>query len=278
MLFIDDQGRFWDRSSLKLRLGPRNPSLAFDDDVVRNLGFVAVGKRPGSTRIRLNPATASPVALAALFHKLADDRPDRIVVSSLGDRDTDELCGHWIKATDSISRLVFNAHQTGNQAFLSRRIKTDSLVGSPLGTLLERWRGTEHAFNPDAFYDILRHLLAGRFMIAEAQSGHNRMMIRSLGNGFLSHDARWRRHAVGQSIESHPDHYYGKWAANIYRETLKNDGPRVDDVDVMVKRVGETPQRVRYRRLIVPFQVSADVTWLLGASIIDPSIDLRAER
>lgn len=277
MLFIDDQGRLWDCASLKLHLGLKDLSVEFDEHVTQNLGFIALEARPASFRIRLKPAIASPVALAALFHKLADDRPARVIVSCLGAHHADELCGSWRDATDRISRLVFKTHQNASRAFLIQRLPTEHHLDAPLRALLNRWRDTERRFSRAAFDEVLRTQLAGRHVIVESRVGHAGVTLLSIGDGFFSYNEHWRRQIVGRSMEIHPDYYYGKWAANLYREAVKEEGPRLDNVDVMVKRVGETPRRVRYRRLILPFQVSPDVKWLLGASIVDPSINLRAE-
>ena len=89
-------------------------------------------------------------------------------------------------------------------------------------------------------------------------------------------DDTWLSRSSGLRVEDQPDYYYGRWVAEAYRHTTHDRAPRLEDVDAIIctPRLGRS--RVRYTRLIVPMQMPSGKPCLLGASLIDTGIDLRA--
>jgi hypothetical protein len=101
------------------------------------------------------------------------------------------------------------------------------------------------------------------------------MVFREFGGGLFNHYEAWRANGVGVPLDELPDHNYGLWAAEAYRQAMAEGSPHIHDVDAIVKwpHVGRT--RMRYRRVIVPIAAETEGDVMLGGSIIDNRIDLR---
>ena len=91
-IVFEDAGRDWDANSLELRneIYCRHPDFGLTTYLIDNLGFVVLSwKLRNVCTIRLRPAPASPIGLAAPLFTLANLAPKRIVISH-----PSEACGY----------------------------------------------------------------------------------------------------------------------------------------------------------------------------------------
>jgi hypothetical protein len=237
--------------------------------------------RHSAARIRLSPSTVAPASLAAALFSLMDQPPERLVVSHRNDGCGDELFANLRKAIDRVAELMSTAQTaTPEPAFLREERSLTSLLDedSHLSALFRFCADAGHRYNPATDLQRLEDMLKGRFMIVEVKT--DRLMIAEVGTGFIAYDARWRARAHGLRVEDQPDYAYGCWARDAFLDALRRNQPRVDNVDAIIRRPYLSDQiRVRYRMIILPFSRGASqAPCLLGASVIDDRIDLRAKR
>lgn len=256
----------------------RCPMPDFDllDYVINNLGFVALSTvQSGALRIKFRPALAAPRGLAAALFSLADQKPNRVVVSHSSEGCSDELFASVGKAIDRVAELTAS-FSSATHPFLTAERRIEELVGGrdPLSALFSIWAEKAQACELADQADLLNGLLGGRFM--KISQGADHLTMDEIGPGFLSHNDKWRQNAVGRPVEDQPDYAYGLWARDLFKSVLKQDKPRFDDIDVIIRRPHLNDKvRLRYQCLILPFRRPASAeTYLLCASVIDQAINL----
>lgn len=277
-LLIDDHGQAWPPGSIQLRATNFAAAADFDfvDYALRNLGFIEIIRAEDRVRLRLRPRVVAEAALAGVLQLIGDDPPRRTALSWLGNIWSHEIHGDWKKVIQRIVDLTNRSKADASRAFLIRSRAIDSLdQNDPLIELAHWWRLTSSKPDFGTFDRTIKGKVSNRFMLVEPRN--DKLIIASLGNGFLTLDEHYRKVAVGQRLEDQPDFAYGKWAAESYRQALGRWEPLVDDIDVVVRRYGGGRSRVQYRRIILPFRPSDNVTRLMSVSVVDPTIDLRVE-
>ena len=65
--------------------------------------------------------------------------------------------------------------------------------------------------------------------------------------------------------------------AGSYRDVLNSGEPDLGDVDAVISWPQASRQSFRYRRLLLPFRTTENSAMLLGATLTDPSINLRVK-
>lgn len=277
---FDNQGRAWDLRSPSLRAALNCPAPDFDllKYLVENIGYVAVTKagRGAGAYVRIRPAVASPIGLAAALYDLAETRPQRIILSHSGGSGGHEMFVSFPAAVKRIGELMLAVGSNASPPFLNRERDVRSLKSKdPLSALLRHWSGGER-FSPDAHEDLLCTALRGRFM--NVKLAYDRLTISGVGPGFLAFDASWRRRAPGLPLEHQPDYMYGLWVRDIFKSVLDQWRPRLDEVDAVIRRPTFGDQvRIRYRRLILPYRrAPSGSARLLGVSVVDETVDLRS--
>jgi hypothetical protein len=276
---LDDHGRSWDARSPTLRRFLRCPLPDFDflTYLIDNLGFVAVTKTsPHAVHIKMRPETASPKSLAAALYCIADMELNCIVISHSGEARVHRLFHNVAQAVAYIAEQIAGAHQHAPLTLVSRERPIDLLVNAegPLSSLLAHWIDCGHVYDPAALASTLAGALRQRFMIVEPTD--DRLTIVEVGAGLETFGPVWREKARGLPIEELPDYDYGRWVQSMYRHVSETDTPRLDDVDVTIRRPHQNDRiRVRYRRLIVPFKCGWRGTMrLIGSSVVDERLVL----
>jgi len=274
--WIDNQGQVWrsdaaERRSLRDR---RRPDVGESETPTGTpQGAVHVTRSRRGCRIRIRPADATDAALAALAYHLADDRPARVILSWYDGTWHDALFSEWSQVLARLFALAAGAR--GRDAFRHTPRPIGAVVRHPpLARLLARWHSLRRRFDRPSLEPLLRDDLGGRYIIVEARPDRPDLTVRAFGDGFVVYDDDWVRTAPGLRLQDQPDYAYGTWVAEAYRAALTADAPRLDDVDAVIAmpRVGAI--RFRYRRLILPFRTARHAAWLVGASVIDPTLDL----
>jgi hypothetical protein len=278
---FDDRGEAWDASSHRLAsaLSASISGAELANYAIRNLGYVSVSESNGSVRIRLRPAAVSPVAFSALCYYLMDRKPERIVLSRLERDWSHEIIGGGdIGVLRRLVHLVPVNHADRVGDFVSQAKRIDGIAPSnPLAALLKLWNEEGQPLEYERIARLLEHGMSGRYVVVQTGETSSDVFLRMVGPGFLSYDDGWRARANGLRVEDQPDYYYGRWVAQAYRDTTNKGAPQLEDVDAIVTtpRIGRS--RVRYTRLIVPIKSPSGSACLLGASLIDPDINLRVK-
>jgi hypothetical protein len=275
---FDDQGEMWGDTPRRLPeiLQGRLSGAEAINYAVRNLGYVAVTENNGSARVRIRPAVASPIAFSALCYHLAETKPDRILISWLDSTWQDKLFGSLQDAIRHMLDLLPAIDSGRAHDFKSRTRSIDRIpAANPLVTLFNLWLEARGPIQPERLDRLIREGLQGRYVIVQTGRSKADVYLREVGRGFLSYDDQWLSKSHGLRVEDQPDYFYGKWVAEAYRMTKGDGTPRLEDVDAIINKPGAGRSRVRYTRLIVPLQLSLTNECLLGASLIDPAIDLR---
>lgn len=277
LLLIDDQGQIWDGASRTLRSSFDSPYSGgeFADYAVANLGFVAANAYDGSCQVRLRPSFVAPEAARSLNHWLNSGRIDRIVLSWLDKDWHHELLRSRETAAARVRELVEAARRTQPNDFLAHEVKIAQLPeNTALGILMRYWDRLSEPEGHASLMNLLNKALGNRYVLVQKDPQSLRLVFREFGSGLFNHYEAWRANGLGQPMEELPDHSYGRWIADAYDSAMTNREPQIADVDAIVKwpHVGRT--RMRYRRVIVPYDTDGD-SWILGGSIIDNRIDLR---
>ena len=284
-IVFDDRGRAWDVNSCEFRsaFDGRKLDLNFIKYLVDELGFVALTQLEShrAARLQLRPAIAAPAGVAAALYVLLDKRPDRIVISHPRDGCSDELFVKISRAVDRVADLVSVAPDAREApAFLRQHCPLRALLAetTPLSSLFQHWADAGRRPDYAAAPNRLEEMAKGRFMVVEPRD--ERLVIAAMGNGFISYDMRWRATAAGRPVDDQPDHAYGRWAHDTFREALLHHQPSGYDVDAIIKRPHAGDEiRLRYRMIMLPIEARSFANaGVLGASVIDERIDLRAPR
>jgi hypothetical protein len=277
---FDDRGEMWEATSGRLasELCASISGTELADYAIRNLGYVSVSESNGSVRVRLRPAAVSPIAFSALCYYLMDRKPERIVLSRLERDWSHEFIGADVNMLRRLVHLVPVNHADRVGDFVSQVKKAEGIAPTnPLAALLKLSQEEGEPLEFERISRLLEQGMAGRYVMVQTGETSSDVFLRAVGPGFLSYDDGWRSRATGLRVEDQPDYYYGRWVAQAYRDTTSDGAPRLEDVDAIVStpRVGRS--RIRYTRLIVPIRSSSGTACLLGASLIDPDINLRVK-
>jgi hypothetical protein len=238
-------------------------------------GFIAFEEISDSIHVRLVPAVVSPVALSAFCYHLADRNPARIAIAWLDGVWKDGLFGSRRGAIRHLLNLIPQSRDRAGD-FMSRPRSIDRLSpSSPLGFLASVWQTTCRPLAHEQFGQVLHDGLGGRYVVVQAGDDAN-IYFRAVGRGFPWLDERWVARSSGLRMQDQPDYHLGRWAAGAYRDVAGGGAPRLDDIDAITITPHLGRARIRYTRLIVPVETRCGRRCLLGASVIDPSIDLRA--
>lgn len=282
-LLIDDRGTVWDSRSAQLRSELQCIGAGFDfvDYAIKNLGFVGVGKRGSSAAaIKLRPQTVAPMAFARLIHWLSEERLARMLVSTyaLGGWQH-ALHGNTLAAYRAITAAMRAADRDGNfdHDVLSRPAAISLLPDdNPLREAFEYWQSVGGEWGRDGRLSQLGRILSNRYVLFELRAG-GEFVVREFGDGLPDCAVAWLRWAIGQRVQDQPDKQYGWSCALAYEASVQRGEPALQDVDAYVQWWRRERQRRRYKRLLLPFAAgSSPPTYLLSASVEDPSIDLRS--
>lgn len=277
---FDDRGESWEGGSL--RLADALQASIIGDELtnyaVRNLGFVAVSETESMARIRLRPSIVSPVAFSALLYWLHDRVKDRFVLSFLESEWSHEVLGTRDKVVHRLMQRISPRTNDREGDFLQAPRPLHSLpASSPLRAVLNIWSETEGVYDRARLHPLLESALDGRFVLIEARTGASNLLIKDIGSGLRKPAQHWLARSIGLRVEDQPDYAYGKWVARSYRDVINSGEPDLGDVDAVISWPQASRQSFRYRRLLLPFRTADNSAMLLGATLADPSINLRVK-
>lgn len=270
----------WDAGSRRLA-DDLNASIQGEelvDFAIRNLGFVAAKEMGGSMRVSLRPAVVSPIAFGALLYWLHDRDADRVLISFFDRAWSHEMLPSRAEAVRRLLACVDFGVGNRDNDFLSRELPVESLPDtSPLRAVLAMWSESNGRFNRDQLTPFLERALNGRYVLVEASPVNSALLLKDVGGGLSKPAEYWLARSIGNRVEDQPDYDYGKWIAKFYREVIASGRPSLSDVDAVIKWPEHSRQSFRYRRLVLPYKGEGSSTVLLGASLVEPTINLRVK-
>ena len=279
-LVFDDSGRAWSGNSAAFAQafaatashdGPAEYAL-------HTLGFAAIDIFGRSAQIRFTPARVHDNAIDAAFKWLAQRSFRRIALA--------QFDGTWrYFAAKSLDTAIACAVTAINDApktrvpDLMQRAQPLSQLShnSPMHGLLAEWKAAlagQPGFDPVA---AARRHLGDRFVIVGADRDRASLAFQSIGRGFHNYGRDWPDLAKGLPIHMQPDRRYGAWVTESYGPALRDQTPRIHDVDAMITNAAGTRARMRIKRIILPVIMPGKAPQIIGGSILDDHIDLRQE-
>jgi hypothetical protein len=277
-LIIDDGGR-------ARNLGEPGLARSYCSDMessdfaafaVRNLGFVHAICTSGRWNVRIRPKVVSPAAIVGTIVLLAERGAVSGSISTLSEgRWHDEIAGSFERLLARLSAYDRRALSGGSRRFISRACK---LVGrsdvDPLHRVLAAC-AVRQGEDPQAVAAFCGPLVEGRVTLAEADDGES-FVVRHTGTGYRVYDQLYLKSSFGRRIDDDPDMAYGQWLASSYRSALSNGEAMVHQVDAIIRGARNGLERVCYRRLMVPLSAARGRRFVLSASVLDDTVDLRA--
>ena len=185
--YIDHRGTFWPLSSLRERYTltqfPDNQSA--QDWAIKNIGLILIGVSSRSIRIRLRPAIAPGVAIAAVLGHLTSSQDMRVSISVFDGEWRDFVCPTAFAAVEKLARLTLTNHAAHSSNFRRRRLRLDELVEKePLSLVLAEVNTFGDDVDVQELGNRLSRLIANRVIILEAPSDSERLVISYVGQGF----------------------------------------------------------------------------------------------
>ena len=166
--------------------------------------------------------------------------------------------------------------KTRTPSFLSRAIDTERMSGqNPFAQIVRFWSNHQTSLDQERIDKVLRGPLQGRYLVVAPAPERGTLIMQHWGDRLGSYDPTWARRARGIPLHEQPDYRYGSAAATAYKAALHSRQPVCEQVDAIVSKTRGANLRLRYMRLILPFEESDGGTRLLSTSLLDPTIDLR---
>lgn len=279
-VLFDDRGEVWDAQSRRLA-DDLQASISGEELLnyaIRNLGFIAVKEMNGSVRISLRPTVVSPIAFSAILYWLHDRAADRVLISFFDREWSHEMLRSSADAVRRLMARVDFRQGARDGDFLQQSLSLESLTqSSPLKGVLDMWSTSGGKYDRERLAPLLERALNGRFVLVEASPDRPSLVIKDVGGGLSKPAEYWLARSIGNRVEDQPDYDYGKWIADFYRQVITTGEPSLGDVDAVINWPQQSRKSFRYRRLVVPFNGEGNSTMLLGASLVDPGINLRVK-
>jgi hypothetical protein len=277
---IDEAGQLWPTGlpALREKIGSDLPWEYLKRYAVENLGYCSVSSRSNGAEIRLRPQIAAQATLVAAIYWLIEQRAARLVISIL--RET------WMHKlfTSNWSALSYLSAEADAQLvarrgdFLSRRRSLDDLPRFlPLADLMRQVSERSHVYSPDAFKRLVSGRLRHRALVLQPSHDATRLTIKEWGSGYRTYSKSWPGQSKGLNVEDQRDFAYACKAAASYRLAWKDRQSVLEDVDARVLDVVGKLNQVRYTRIIIPMMDARGERVLIGASVVNPAVCIRAE-
>lgn len=282
-LIFDDEGNVWNSHSadLKRLIGwpdTVNPPLEY---LVKNLGFVHLISNPGRAVIAMRPSVMADATAAGLMYYISDWPYDALGLRLYDDKIRSwryELLGAHDRAIGRIAAILHDVQSIRQKSsYLSRQVLFSTIdQNSPLQLGIEYFKDCNGELTSDHIAE-LPNVLAARHMLYKFDESSHQLILHSVAGSFPKPIQSYLFNAIGSDIRDRPDMAYGQECANAYLSSALADTPMCFEVDAISKwsASGERLRR-RYRRAIFPLHDRDGAKWLLGQSLPDDTVDLRA--
>ena len=114
-------------------------------------------------------------------------------------------------------------------------------------------------------------------MLVEASKRAPNLYFKAIGSGLPKLSEYCLPPNVNLRVDDQPDYAYGKWVSSLYRDVMVSGKPTLQEIDAVITWPEKPRTNYRYRRLVLPFEGEDNSTMLLGATQLDPLINLRVK-
>lgn len=255
---IDDKGEIrFAGARIQCRTGQTNGAES-PDHAVRELGYVSLRERASSVQVFLRPSLVTEATLAALFYRLAEATPERVLISYLADEWRHELVRGAHQAMVRLEDLVSEAGMWQPRA---RYREEPQEIALGKHAALERWRpllgvwGLTGGRVPGRITDLFAALgLGDEALLLRMPRNSERLIIEHYGLGISFYPLWCKLLLPGRDAEEQPDRDYAAMMTRAYRVAFGKRQPRFDAVDAVVRDPEGEMRRYRYDRLILPWE------------------------
>ena len=277
-VIIDDQGVVWNDYNPRLwsSLSQRAPRDQLMEYALRNLGFVALSRRPSGLNIRLRPRVLAPAAFAALMYWLEDNAVSRAVISTYDGDWQHRICCDALELRRQLATYSYVSSDWSDRRFLCRLESVEQLkVASALGRLYQAWHtgAMQDWESASRMSDVLT---GGRYTIGEVDDT-GCVRIVSMGSGYSTYSRNYQRAAKGTQLQEEPDRAYGQWLAGAYREAAQEGHAVYQSADTLLQGPQRDIVRVCYERLLLPLTDGHSGRYILSASVMSNAVNLRVK-
>jgi hypothetical protein len=246
------------------------------DDPINESGFIRIDYRGQRCRICLQASVVSAAALIGLLHWLRDSRVKTVLLFDLSKQNSVPSIASRSRALQLVRNLLAEATPGpgDSRRRLSRRLRAEHSILSPFVAPF-----LEVARNRNGIREMVpacEAMFRGRYTITHVHDGSQTVLIAASGEGYKSLARSWCHMAPGHRLQDGPDYHYGRWVAEAHRSAFSAGWPAFHDVDALISRPRQSPMRVTYTRLIAPFVLRGGKRYILSASAVRDSIDLRS--
>jgi hypothetical protein len=277
-LYIDDAGVTW---------RDRVPALAHqqvsDEFAIKNLGVVIVDRYPRGVSVRWRPDVVNSLTFCGLMYALADAGPKRVMLETFEKCDWKQqlIPFDGDRTYQTLARMVRDPAIRETEWVIRRDVSDSDLAArDPFRKIIEFWTakaGTAVQLHDPALSSLLADAAQGRYVWVK-DTAPGGLVFEFIGDGFLPAVKQTLSQSIGQPLEKMLDLRYGRYCVEAYGRAVSHQQPMLEDVDAYIDsaKLGR-PIRRTYRRVILPFRtVNAGETLLLGVSLDQPALDLRA--
>lgn len=233
-----------------------------------NLGYVAVHYGRDRVRLWFRPSRVSELALTEVVHWLFEWKPTRVALTTYVEDWNDRV----LPLNAAVAYLCESSASISPQQVYSRkRVGEEVIAAEPtMQGLLEFWQEMGHLYCPERYERMSQTLLGRRLFVIELKE--QRLFFRYAGMAV-------GRRTIADKIPSNtlvealPDEHYALNTAVSYRDALaRNGSPSIEYVSAYLRSSERPEAYIEYLRLLLPCSSSDGNKFLLGTSVVQPTI------
>jgi len=277
LLIVDERGELWSETSNVIRTSFASAYAedGFSAYLVKNLGFAAIDIYGNSCQLRIRPAITTQATFETVIGWLSSNAYKRTALSWYDGDWNLELHASLDLMSHRLLQLINTRQLSRPTDFIAERADLGTITNYPvLRSLVENWDMLTENIDAAGLQRILQQLTQGRYTLLRYEDASDQLLIEDTGSGYTTYGKNWPKVGRGSPFENQPDPDYGHWLRRTFNEAIASQDPLVHNVDAIVSTPMFGRYRLRYKRLILPFQTKGQ-TWLLASSAMEDRIDLR---
>lgn len=277
---IDEGGNLWPVGvpALRQKLGSELPWGYLKRYAVENVGYCLVARRTQGVHVCLRPEVIAQPTLAAAMYWLIEQRAPRLVISILRQTWTHRLLTSDAAAVSLLSAEADARLLARRDDYLCRRRSLGDLPHfHPLADLMRHVGERNHVYSTEAFQRLVDGPLRRRALVLAPSDDARKLTIKEWGSGYRTYSRLWLSHSKGLNVEDQRDFVYASKAATSYRVAWAQHQCVLEDVDARVLDEAGKLNHVRYTRVIIPMTDAGGQPVLVGASVVNPTVDICPE-
>jgi len=231
------------------------------EHAVRSLGQVSLHISPRRYRIRLRPEALTWGAFQQLISALLDDdgKPVVLDIEGAGGCPTEI----YSKVDDAIARIddlrAMNARSGGPRwraSFMAetlslQRLKSEAWQG--LRAAYRNWTRRRGQLDRTTLHGLLDAPLAAPLLLARV--GRDGSPVAETWPDYIGlYTEAQMPKLIGRRFDEHPLSAYAQRAAQGYGEVDRDQAPRLELIEAVVRPEASEPVRLRYERLLLPWR------------------------